>query len=133
VRRSAAAPRGGRGYSWIMRTVAIRPGLQFGVLAAFVLAAESAALASRSYPAHPLPLRAAVIFDLCTVLPGAWWLLVVRRGQARPRTTLRVAVAAVALCALLFGNEVRLLAVPLELGLVALAVISMRMGRRRSK
>lgn len=113
-----------------MRAITVRPGLQFILVAAFVLAAESAVLASRSFPLHAQTFRLAVIFDLCTVLPAAWWLLVVRRGLARPRTVARVAVGAIALCALLFGSEVRLLAAPLELALLWLAVTSMRRALR---
>ena len=113
-----------------MRALAARPGMQFVGAAAFLLAVESAVLASRSFPLHPETFRLAVIFDLCTVLPAAWWLLVVRRGLARPRTVARVAVAAIALCALLFGREVRLLAAPLELALIWLAVASVRRALR---
>lgn len=109
-----------------MRATAVRPGVQFAGVAAFVLAVESAVLASRSFPLHPVPLRLAVIFDLCTVLPLAYWLLVVRRGLARPRTVARVALAAIALCAFVFGREVRLLAAPLELGLLYIAYTSVR-------
>ena len=113
-----------------MRAIAVRPKLQFAVVVAFVLAAESAVLASRSFQLHPVPLRPAVIFDLCTVLPFAYWLLVVRRGLARPRTVARVAVVAIALCAAIFGREVRLLAVPLELALIWLAFTSVRRALR---
>lgn len=113
-----------------MRVIAVRPSLQFATVAAFVLAVESAMLASRSFALHPMPLRLAAIFDLCTVPPLAYWLLVVRRGAARPRAIARVAVLAVAFCALLFGREVRLLAVPLELGLLWLAVSSVRRALR---
>ena len=109
-----------------MSAVTIRPRLQFAAVLAFVLAAESAVLASRAFALHPPPLRMAVIFDLCTVSPLAWWLLVVRRGVARPRTVLRVALLAIALCAAIFGREVRLLAVPLELALVYIAYTSVR-------
>ncbi len=109
-----------------MSAAIVRPRLQFAAVLAFVLAAESAVLASRAFALHPLPLRLAVIFDLCTVAPLAWWLLVVRRGLARPRTVARVALLAIALCAAIFGREVRLLAVPLELALIWLAVASVR-------
>lgn len=109
-----------------MRAIAVRPGLQFAVVLAFVLAVESAVLASRAFSLHPVPLRLAVIFDLCTVPPLAYWLVVVRRGLARRRTVVRVAVLAIALCAAIFGREVRLLAVPLELGMIWLAVASVR-------
>lgn len=103
-----------------------RPQLVFLLLVAFVLAAESLALASRAMALHPLAIRAAVLFDLCVVPAVLWWALVVRRGLARPRTIARIALAAVALCALLFGREVRLLALPLELALIWLAVDSVR-------
>ena len=116
-----------------MRTVAVRPGLQFGVVAAFVLAAESVALTSRGFLLHPDGFRLAVIFDLCTVLPLAWWLLVVRRGEARPRTVARVAVVSIAICALLFGREVRLLAAPIELALLYIAYTSVRGALRARK
>jgi len=92
--------------------------MQFAMALAFVLVAESAVLGSRSYPLHPDVFRFAIIFDICTVVPLSWWLLVVRRGQARPQSTARVAVLAVAGCALVFGREVRLLAVPLEVALL---------------
>jgi hypothetical protein len=95
-----------------------RPQLLFLLLVAFVLAAESLALASRAMALHPQAIRAAVLFDLCVVPAVLWWALVVRRGLARPRTIARIALAAVALCALLFGREVRLLALPLELALI---------------
>jgi hypothetical protein len=74
----------------------------------------------------PGVIRAAVIFNLCVVPAGLWWALVVRRGLARPRTIARVALVAVALCALLFGREVRLLAVPLELAMIWVAIASVR-------
>jgi hypothetical protein len=111
-------------------TASIRPGLQFGLLAVLVLAAESALLASPALLQHPLPVRTAVLFDLCAVLPACFWLLVVRPGHARPRTVLRVAVGCIALCALLFGREVRLLALPLELALMALTVVTVRRAMR---
>src|SRR3954468_8398954 len=90
-----------------MRTAVARPQFLFLLLTAGVLAAESAALASRGIVLHPAAVRAAVIFDLCVVPAGLWWAVLVRRGLARPRTIARVAVASVALCALLFGREVR--------------------------
>src|SRR5437870_6296745 len=113
VRRSAAEAGRRLGYISIVRAIAVRPPMQFAMALAFVLVAESAVLGSRSYPLHPDVFRFAVIFDICTVVPLSWWLLVVRRGQARPQSTARVAVVAVAACALVFGREVRLLAVPL--------------------
>jgi len=116
-----------------MRALAVRPTLQFAMLAAFVLVAESAVLASRSFPQHPEAFRLAVIFDLCTVLPLAYWALLVRRGLSRPRTVGRVAVLAIAFCALLFGREVRLLAAPLELALIWLAISSVRRALRARK
>lgn len=116
-----------------MRAIAVRPQVQFFAVAAFVLVAESVALASRGFPMHPALFRAAVIFDLCTVLPFAWWLLVVRPGQARPRTIARVAVLAIAVCALLFGREVRLLGVPIELALIYIAYTSVRNALRARK
>ncbi|MGZ6143393.1 MAG: hypothetical protein ACXWLM_08640 [Myxococcales bacterium] len=109
-----------------MRAIAVRPQLQFATAVAFVIVAESVLLASRSFALHPQLFRSAVIFDLCAVVPAAWWLLVVRPGQARPRTTARVAVLAIAFCALLFGREVRLLAAPLELALLYIAYTSVR-------
>ncbi|HTO99197.1 MAG TPA: hypothetical protein VMK66_19255 [Myxococcales bacterium] len=109
-----------------MWRAAARPRLVFLLLVAFVLAAESTALASRAMASHPQAVRAAVLFDLSLVPAALWWALVVRRGLARPRTVARVAVAFVALCALLFGREVRLLAIPLELALIWLAAVSVR-------
>jgi hypothetical protein len=109
-----------------MRALALRPQLVFAVLVAAVVTAEMAALHSRGMALHPQAIRAAVIFDLCVVPAGLWWALVVRRGLARPRTVARIAVASIALCAMLFGRQVRLLAVPLELALVWLAVSSVR-------
>lgn len=109
-----------------MRALAARPQALFFLLVAFVLAAESAALASRGMLVHPDLVRGAVIFDLCAVPAGLWWLLVVRRGLARPRTVARVAVLSIALCAVIFGREVRLLAAPVELALIWLAVSSVR-------
>jgi hypothetical protein len=109
-----------------MRAIAARPQLLFLLLIAGVVAAETAALASRGMVLHPHTIRAAVVFDLCVVPAGLWWLLIVRRGLARPRTIARVAVLSIALCAVLVGREVRLLAIPLEIALVYLAVISVR-------
>jgi len=113
-----------------MRAIAAYPRTTFLVLLALVLAAESAALASRGMVTHPRAIRAAVVFDLCVVPAALWWALVVRRGLARPRTIARVALASVALCAVLFGREVRLLAVPLELALLWVAVASVRRALR---
>ena len=109
-----------------MRAIAVRPQLVFLLLLSGVLAAESAVLASRGMALHPRIFPAAVIFDLCVVPAGLWWALLVRPGLARPRTIARVAIASIALCALLFGREVRLLAVPLELALAWVAVSSVR-------
>jgi len=109
-----------------MRALAARPQAVFLLLVAIVLAAESMALASRGMVLHPQAIRDAVIFDLCVVPAGLWWLLVVRRGLARPRTVARLVALSVALCALLFGREVRLLAVPLELALLWVAARSLR-------
>ncbi len=106
--------------------MAVRPQVVFLLLASAVLAAESAALLSRAMTLHPGVVRAGVIFDLCVVPAALWWGLVVRRGLARPRTLARVVLASVAVCALLFGREVRLLALPLEVALIGLAVASVR-------
>jgi hypothetical protein len=110
----------------LMPTTATRAYLVFLVLLSMVVAAETAALGSRGMVLHPDLTRGAVIFDLCVVPALLWWALVVRRGLARPRTIARIAVVSIAVCALLFGREVRLLAVPLELALVWLAVASVR-------
>src|SRR5471030_1375205 len=75
-----------------MRSLTVRPQLSFTALLAFLAAVESAVLASRAYALHPLPIAAAITFDLCTMPALAWWLLVVRRGLARPRTVARVAI-----------------------------------------
>jgi hypothetical protein len=109
-----------------MRSLAVRPQLCFAAVVAFVLAAESLVLASHGFTRHPAPLRAAVIFDLCVVPALFWWLLFVRKGLTRPRTVARVLVLGVAFCALLFGREVRLLALPIELGLIYVAFTSVR-------
>jgi hypothetical protein len=119
-----------RRYPRAVLLLRVRPALQFAVVAALVLAAESALLASAALPARPLALRAAVLADLCLALPAAYWLLVVRANAAGPRTTLRVALAGLAVGALLFGAEVRLLAVPLELALVWVAVRAARAALR---
>ncbi len=113
-----------------MRALAARPQALFFLLVSFVLAAEFMALGSRGMVLHPDLVRAGVTFDLCVVPAGLWWLLVVRRGLARPRTIARVAALSIALCAVLFGREVRLLAVPLELALIWVAVTSVRKALR---
>jgi hypothetical protein len=97
-----------------VRAIAVRPPVQFALAAAFVLVAESAVLASRSFALHPDLFRFAVILDVCAVIPLLWWLLVGRNA----RSTARVAVISVAACALVFGREVRLLGAPLEIALV---------------
>lgn len=107
-----------------MRSLTVRPQLSFTAILVGLLAAESVVLASRAYALHPMPVRAAVIFDLCAMPLLAWWLLMVRPGRARPRTLARVAVLAIAFAALIFGREVRLLGVPLELGVLYLAFTS---------
>ncbi len=107
-----------------MQTAVARPQVVFLLLAAGVLAVESVALASRAMVLHPGTVPAAVIFDLCVVPALLWWALVVQRGLARRRTIARVAVVSVAFCALLFGREVRLLALPLELALLWVAAVS---------
>ncbi len=109
-----------------MPTTAVRPYVVFLLLLGVVVAAESAALASRGMMIRPDLVRGAVIFDLCVVPALLGWALVVRRGLARPRTIARIAVASIAVCALLFGAQVRLLAVPLELALLWVAVASVR-------
>ena len=112
-----------------MRTsVAVRPQLRFLLLASFVVVAESLVLASPKFWLHPELFRSAVIFDL-VVIPGAlWWLLVVRRGLARPRSIATVAVLSIGLCAALFGRELRLLALPLEAALVWALAREIRSG-----
>jgi hypothetical protein len=109
-----------------MRSVSVRPQLSYAAVLAAVIAAESAVLASRAYGLHPLPLRAAVIFDLCVVPAGLWWLFFVRKGKAQPRTIGRVFVLSVAVVALIFGRDVRLLAAPVELILLYLGFTSVR-------
>jgi len=109
-----------------MRSLSVRPQLSYAAVLAAVVAAESLVLASRAYGLHPLPLRAGVIFDLCAVPPGLWWLFFVRKGRAQPRSTARVFVLSVAFTALLFGREVRLLAAPVELLLLYLGFTSVR-------
>ena len=114
LRRSAAETLPGFAHHPGVRAIAVRPPVQFAMAAAFVLVAESAVLASRSFALHPGVFRFAVIFDVCVVIPGAWWLLVSRRWQSTARVALLCTVA----CALVFGREVRLLAAPLEIALV---------------
>jgi hypothetical protein len=107
--------------------MAIRRELIFFLLAACLLAIESVVLASAPlYSTHPAAVRAGVIFDLCAMPALFWWLLAVRPGTFRPRTIARVVVVSIALCALLFGREVRLLAVPIELALMYIAYTSIR-------
>jgi hypothetical protein len=113
-----------------MRAIAVRPQVQFAGVAGAVLVAESFALVSR---ARPELVRVAAILDIVTVLPLAWWLLVVRPGHARPRTVARVAVFSILFCALIFGREVRLLAAPLELGLLYIAYTSVRNALKARK
>jgi hypothetical protein len=109
-----------------MKALAARPHAVFAFLVAAVLAVESMALMSRGMLTHPQAIRAAVLFDLGLVPAGLWWLLMVRRGLSRPRTAACVAVLSIAVAALIFGAEVRLLAVPLELALIWLAAASVR-------
>jgi hypothetical protein len=113
-----------------MRSLTVRPQLSFTAILVGLLAVESVVLASQAYVRHPLPVRAAIIFDLCAVPLLTWWLLMVRPGRARPRTLARVAVLCIALCALLFGREVRLLAAPLEFGVLYIAFTSVRNALR---
>jgi len=117
-------------YDCRMRSLTVRPQVSFTALLAGLLAIESVVLASRAYALHPLPVRSAVIFDLCVMPALAWWLLVVRPGLARPRTIARVAALGIAISALLFGREVRLLAAPIELGVLYLAFTSVRKALR---
>jgi hypothetical protein len=105
--------------------MAIRRELIFLLLAVFVVTAESMVLASRAYAMHPEVMRAAVIFDLSVVPALIWWLFF-----RNPRTTARVAVLGIALAALLFGREVRLLAAPIELGIMYIAYTSIRKALR---
>lgn len=92
-----------------MRALALpRRQLQFALLASFVVAAECMVLARRRLST---PLEAAVVFDLCVFLPGVYWLLVSRER----RKVARVALIGVALCAVAFGRELRLLGLPLEM------------------
>jgi hypothetical protein len=51
-----------------MPTIAVRPYLVFLLLPGIVVAAESAALASRGMMIRPDLVRAAVIFDLCALV-----------------------------------------------------------------
>ena len=113
-----------------MRSLTVRPQLSFTAILVGLLAVESFVLASRAYALHPLPVQAAVIFDLAVVPALLWWLLVVRRGLARPRTVARVAVLGIAFSALLFGREVRLLAAPIELVILYIAFNSVRSALR---
>ncbi|GAC1558119.1 MAG: hypothetical protein NVS2B9_20450 [Myxococcales bacterium] len=109
-----------------MSALGVRPQALFAFLFAALLAVESAVLQSQAMRAHPQPLRAAVLIDLCMVPPGLWWVLVVRRGLSRPRSTLRVALLSIALCAAIFGAEVRLLGVAVELAILGVAANSVR-------
>jgi hypothetical protein len=108
---------------------AARPWLQFLLVAAAVVAAETMVLASRAYIGHPEAMSFAVAFDICLGLPFAWWLLVVRRGAAPMRTMLRAAVVSIGLCAFLLQRDLRLLAVPFELGAILLVILALRRGR----
>jgi hypothetical protein len=113
-----------------MRSLSVRPQVSFTAILAGLLAIESVVLASRAYALHPLPVQWAVTFDLCAMPALMWWLLVVRPGLARPRTVARVVVLGIAISALLFGREVRLLGVPIELGILYLAFTSVRKALR---
>lgn len=113
-----------------MRAQTVRPLLQFSLLAAAVVAIETAVLASRVAARHRHPIAFAVIADLCVGLPAAWWLLVVRAGAAKGRSVARIALLSVAACALLLARDLRLLLVPLELVLVGCLVASIRRALR---
>src|SRR5213596_214538 len=108
---------------------AARPWLQFLLVAAAVVAAETVVLASRAFIGHPDVMSFAVAFDICLGLPFAWWLLVVRRGAAPMRTMLRAAVVSIGLCAFLLQCNLRFLPLPFELGAIILVVLALRRGR----
>ncbi|HEX4382745.1 MAG TPA: hypothetical protein VH083_07340, partial [Myxococcales bacterium] len=78
-----------------MRSLTIRPQVSFTAILVGLLAVESVVLASHVYELHPLPVRTAAIIDLSIMPAFFWWLLVVRRGLARPRTLLRVGVLSI--------------------------------------
>ncbi|MBS2023902.1 MAG: hypothetical protein JST92_15975 [Deltaproteobacteria bacterium] len=89
--------------------------------AAAVLSAELAVVASPRFLSHPLPLSAAVIADLCLVVPAFVWSLTGSR-----RAALRLVVVGAALASLLLRVELRLWAAPLELLLFGSAILAAR-------
>ena len=100
-----------------MRTAVARPHWFPPARGRFVLAAEALRSPRRGCPLHPDAFGAAVILDLSSSPPSLWWRWWCGRRRRVPGPS-RASPCLRAFCALLFGREVRLLALPLELALI---------------
>jgi hypothetical protein len=107
----------------------VRPAQLFALMAACIVAVCAVLLRSQPFARNPELVAWGATFDLTLTIPLIYYLVVVRRGYARPITVAAVFVVCVALAARLvphdqqsFVRQLRFVAVPLELVTIALIV-----------
>ncbi len=111
----------------------------FGALTTVVYLVWIAMVHSSKFDVHPDALSWGAALDLTVTVPLAYWLLVVRRARASPRSIVAVVALSVlgARSLLPSGHAaflpwVRFATVPLELAVIMLAVSRVRVARRAS-
>ena len=119
------------------RSPRVKPPALFVVVAALMYAIDGVIAHSSQFLEQPGLLSAAVSFDLTIGVTFAYWLIVVRRKSAAPRTIVAVFVLSIAAAAatLPAGHRdlvryIRYAGIPFELAIIALIVIGVRRGRR---
>lgn len=111
-------------------------GFLLAALAVFLI--DGAVARSSVLLQRPDVIAPAVTFDLTIFVTFLYWMLVVRRNLARPRTALPVFLASIAAAALTlppghrqFVLYVRYLGIPLELAALVLVVVGVRRAQAR--
>jgi hypothetical protein len=116
----------------------MRGRILFGVVALICFAVDGAIARSSLFLERPGLFTAAITFDLTLGVTIAYWLIVVRQGDAPARTVVPVFVLAVAAATLIlppghreFAHYARLLAIPFELALVGAIWFAVRAAHQR--
>jgi hypothetical protein len=115
-------------------TLRLRPAQLFAVAAIGIVTICAIVLRSQAFARNPDLVAWAATFDLTLSLPLVYYVMIVRRGHARPITVAPVFVIGVAIAARLaphgFAQELRFVAAPLEL--VTIALVARRLAAKRA-
>ena len=107
--------------------------VNLAVITAVIYAVELFVVRSSRFALHPQLLSGAVVLDLTVGIPTLYWVMIVRPGHARASTILAAFLVSVLGARLVlpvtqhqFLAYERLLAVPVELGIIAYVIVKVR-------